>query len=131
MAEMRPSRSSYPEVQAVLSAPTHLSAWSRYALAIALVSVALFLSLGSASSVRKPFLAFFPRRGHCQYVVLRAGPGWVAVGLSTLAVLYYFIPPVRSFTVKPRDVPFFLTFVACQLIANWLISWRRANRRLP
>ncbi len=27
--------------------------------------------------------------------------------------------------VKPRDIPFFLTFVACQLIANWLISWRR------
>jgi C4-dicarboxylate-specific signal transduction histidine kinase len=39
--------------------------------------------------------------------------------------LYYFIPPVRSFAVKPEDVPFFLTFVGCQLIANWLIAWRR------
>jgi len=42
-----------------------------------------------------------------------------------VAVLYYFIPPIRSFTVKPRDVPFFLTFIACEVVANWLIAWRK------
>ncbi len=125
MAEMRPSRSSYPEVQAVLSAPTHLSAWSRYALAIALVSVALFLSLVLQVPFGNPFWLFFPVAVVASTWFCGRGPGWTAVGLSTLAVLYYFIPPVRSFAVKPEDVPFFLTFVGCQLIANWLIAWRR------
>ncbi len=52
------------------------------------------------------------------------GPGWLAVGLSTFVVLYYFIPPVRSFATKPRDVPFFLLFIACELVAGHSISWR-------
>jgi len=49
----------------------------------------------------------------------------VAVGLSTLSVLYFFIPPFRSWSVKPEDVPFFLAFLACALISNWLIAWRK------
>jgi C4-dicarboxylate-specific signal transduction histidine kinase len=40
-------------------------------------------------------------------------------------VLYFFIPPYRAWNVKPRDIPFFCTFVLCQVVANWLISWRR------
>jgi C4-dicarboxylate-specific signal transduction histidine kinase len=42
-----------------------------------------------------------------------------------LAVLYYFIPPINSFAVKPPDIPFFLTFVACELVASLIISWQR------
>jgi C4-dicarboxylate-specific signal transduction histidine kinase len=29
--------------------------------------------------------------------------------------------------LKPQDVPFFLTFVACEVVANWIISWRRES----
>src|SRR6204780_693876 len=100
-------------------------ALSRYAFAIGLVSVALFLSLLLQVPFGNPFWLFFPVAVIASTWLGGRGPGWVAVGFSTLAVLYYFIPPVRSFLVKPRDVPFFLTFIACEVIANWLISWRR------
>src|SRR5580658_9484937 len=105
--------------------PHKLSAPLRYALAIAFVAAALFLSLALQVSFGNPFWLFFPVAVIASTWFGGRGPGWVAVGFSTLAVLYYFIPPVRSFLVKPRDVPFFLTFIACEVIANWLISWRR------
>jgi C4-dicarboxylate-specific signal transduction histidine kinase len=76
-------------------------------------------------SFGNPFWLFFPVAVIVSTWFGGRGPGWVAVGLSTVAVLYYFIPPIRSFAIKPRDVPFFLTFIACEVVANWLISWRR------
>src|ERR1700683_3946767 len=100
-------------------------ALSRYAFAIGLVSVALFLSLVLQVPFGNPFWLFFPVAVIASAWFGGRGPGWVAVGLSTVAVLYYFIPPIRSFLVKPRDVPFFFAFVACEVIANRLISWRR------
>jgi C4-dicarboxylate-specific signal transduction histidine kinase len=111
-------------MQSTHAAP-QLTAFPRYALAIALVSVALLLSLAFEVSFGNPFWLLFPVAVIASTWLAGRGPGWVAVGLSTLAVLYYFIPPIRSFAVKPRDVPFFLTFVACELVANWLIAWRR------
>jgi C4-dicarboxylate-specific signal transduction histidine kinase len=105
--------------------PRNFSALARYASAIGLVSAALFLSLALQVPFGNPFWLFFPVAVIASTWFGGRGPGWVAVGLSTLAVLYYFIPPVRSFLVKPRDVPFFLAFVACEVIANRLISWRR------
>ena len=100
------------------------SQW-RYGLAVALVSMALFLSLVLRVPFGNPFWFFFPVAVIASTWFGGRGPGWVAVILSSLAVLYYFIPPLHSFTVKPPDVPFFLTFVACEVVANWLISWQR------
>jgi C4-dicarboxylate-specific signal transduction histidine kinase len=96
----------------------------RYALAIALVAAALLLSLALQPSFGNPFWLLFPVAVIASTWFGGRGPGWLAVGLSTLAVLYYFIPPIRSFAMKPRDVPFFLLFIACELIAGQLISWR-------
>jgi C4-dicarboxylate-specific signal transduction histidine kinase len=96
----------------------------RYALAIALVAVALFLSLALQPSFGNPFWLLFPVAVIASTWFGGRGPGWLAVGLSTLVVLYYFIPPIRSFAMKPRDVPFFLLFIACELIAGHSISWR-------
>jgi K+-sensing histidine kinase KdpD len=93
------------------------SLWS-YGLAIAFVSVALILSLVLRVPFGNPFWFFFSVAVVASTWFGGRGPGWVAVSLSTLAVLYYFIPPVYSFAVKPQDVPFFLTFVACEAIAN-------------
>lgn len=101
------------------------STLTRYALATALVAAALFLSLVLQVPFGNPFWLFFSVAVVVSTWWCGRGPGWVAVGLSTAVVLYYFIPPARSWNVKPRDIPFFLTFVACQVIANWLISWRR------
>jgi C4-dicarboxylate-specific signal transduction histidine kinase len=102
-----------------------LNSLSRYGLAVALVAAALFLSLGLQVPFGNPFWFFFPVAVIASTWFGGRGPGWAAVVLSTLAVLYFFTLPLRSFAVKPRDVPFFLTFVACEVIANRLISWRR------
>jgi C4-dicarboxylate-specific signal transduction histidine kinase len=112
-------------MQTTHAEPRKFGALSRYAFAIGLVSVALFLSLVLQVPFGNPFWLFFPVAVIASTWLGGRGPGWVAIGLSTVAVLYYFIPPIRSFLVKPRDVPFFLAFVACEVIANRLISWRR------
>lgn len=97
----------------------------RYGVAVALVAVALWLSLILQIPFGNPFWFFFAIAVIVSTWFAGRGPGWLAVALSSLAVLYFFIPPYRSWNVKPQDVPFFATFVLCQVIANWLISWRR------
>jgi C4-dicarboxylate-specific signal transduction histidine kinase len=112
-------------MQATHPKPRPLSPLLRYALAIVFVSAALLLSLVLQVPFGNPFWLLFPVAVIASTWVGGRGPGWLAVSLSTLAVLYYFIPPIRSFVIKPRDVPFFLVFIACELIANGLISWRK------
>ena len=112
-------------MQITHAAPPKFHPLLSYALAIAFASAALGLSLFLQVPFGNPFWLFFPVAVIASTWFGGRGPGWVAVACSTLAVLYYFIPPIRSFAVKPRDVPFFLTFVACEIIANWLIAWRR------
>ena len=98
---------------------------SRYVSAIALVSAALWLSLVLQVPYGNPFWFFFSIAVVASTWFCGKGPGWVAVVLSTVAMLYFFIPPFRTWTLHLHDVPFFLTFVACLGITNWLISWRR------
>jgi C4-dicarboxylate-specific signal transduction histidine kinase len=112
-------------MQATHPKPRPFGLLLRYALAIALVSAALLLSLVLQVPFGNPFWLLFRVAVIASTWVGGRGPGWLAVGLSTLAVLYYFIPPIRSFVIKPRDVPFFFVFIACELIANGLISWRK------
>jgi C4-dicarboxylate-specific signal transduction histidine kinase len=112
-------------MEATHAAPSNLGTLSRYALAIALVSIALWLSLVLQAPFGNPFWFFFAIAVIVSTWFGGRGPGWVAVGISSLATLYFFIPPFRTWSVNRRDIPFFLTFVLCQVIANWLISWRR------
>jgi C4-dicarboxylate-specific signal transduction histidine kinase len=112
-------------MQIAKTAPPRLQPLPRYALAIAFVTLALILSLVLRVPFGNPFWFFFSVAVIASTWFGGRGPGWVAVILSTIAVLYYFIPPIHSFAVKPPDVPFFLTFVACEVVANWLISWQR------
>jgi C4-dicarboxylate-specific signal transduction histidine kinase len=112
-------------MQPAYVAPSELRTLWRYGLAIAFVSMALLLSLILRVPFGNPFWFFFSVAVIASTWFGGRGPGWVAVSLSTLAVLYYFIPPIDSFAVKPQDIPFFLTFVACEAIANWLISWQK------
>ncbi|MEI9968239.1 MAG: DUF4118 domain-containing protein [Terracidiphilus sp.] len=102
-----------------------LPAFWRYGLAVAFVSAALVLSLVLGVEFGNPFWFFFPVAVIAGTWFGGRGAGWMAVGLSSVIVLYYFIPPLRSFSLKPQDVPFLLTFVACQVIANWVISWQK------
>ena len=92
---------------------------------MALVGAASLLSLLLQASFGSPFWFFFPVAVIASTWFFGRGPGWIAVLFSTLAVLYFFIPPIRSFALKPHDVPFFLVFVSCELVSNRAISWRR------
>jgi C4-dicarboxylate-specific signal transduction histidine kinase len=112
-------------MQASHDVPSKLGTLQRYGFAIALVFTALVLSLLLQAPFGNPFWFFFAIAVIGSTWFGGRGPGWAAVGLSTVVVLYYFIPPFRSWSVKPRDIPFFLTFITCQVIASWVISWRR------
>ncbi len=114
-------------MQATHSAPSTLRILSRYAFAVAFVAMALWISLVLQAPFGNPFWLLFPVAVITSTWYCGRGPGWVAVGLSTLGVLYFFIPPFRSWSVKLEDVPFFLAFVACALISNWLIAWRKVT----
>ena len=96
-----------------------------YGLAIALVSFALGVSLALQHSFGNPFWFFFSVAVILSTWFGRAGAGWLAVAFSTLAVMYYFTPPLRSFVVAPSELPFFLTFVACEVGVTQLIAWRK------
>jgi C4-dicarboxylate-specific signal transduction histidine kinase len=96
-----------------------------YGLAIVLVSLALFVSLALQHSFGNPFWFFFSVAVILSTWFGRAGSGWLAVVGSTLAVMYYFTPPLHSFAVETRHLPVFITFVACEVGVNQLISWRR------
>jgi C4-dicarboxylate-specific signal transduction histidine kinase len=56
------------------------------------------------------------------------GPGLFAVLLSTLAVDYFFIPPLGSFAVKAPDVAYFSAFVLSALAGSWVSSSQRKSR---
>jgi C4-dicarboxylate-specific signal transduction histidine kinase len=103
--------------------PRHAAA--NYALAIVLVALALFVSLGLQNSFGNPFWFFFSVAVILSTWVGGSGPGWLAVICGTLAVMYYFTPPLHSFAVDAPHVPVFLTFVACEMGVTQLISWRR------
>jgi C4-dicarboxylate-specific signal transduction histidine kinase len=107
------------------AAPSKLRALSLYIFAIVLVLAATYLSLVLQVRFGNPFWLLFPVAVITSTWYCGKGPGWVAVGLSTLSVLYFFIPPVNSLAIKPEDIPFFLAFVACALVSNWLIGWRK------
>jgi C4-dicarboxylate-specific signal transduction histidine kinase len=98
---------------------------ARYALALVLVTLALLISLAFQDSIGNPFWFFFSAAVILSTWLGGTGPGWLAVIYSTLAVMYYFMPPLHSFAITPRELPYFVTFVACQIGVTQLISWRR------
>jgi C4-dicarboxylate-specific signal transduction histidine kinase len=108
-----------------IDAPSGVRAVARYALALALVTLALSISLAFQNSIGNPFWFFFSAAVILSTWLGGTGPGWLAVIYSTLAVMYCFMPPLHSFAVTPRELPYFVTFVACEIGVTQLISWRR------
>jgi C4-dicarboxylate-specific signal transduction histidine kinase len=107
------------------SAPSKLFTLSGYGLALVLVLFALLVSLALQNSLGNPFWFFFSVAVILSTWFGRAGAGWLAVICSTLAVTYYFTPPLRSFAVKASELPLLLTFIACEVGVTQLISWRK------
>jgi signal transduction histidine kinase len=60
-----------------------------------------------------------------------AGPSVVAVLLSTACFAYFFAEPIYSFEISPRDLPYFLVFVAwAALVASFSAVRRRIEDSL-
>lgn len=107
---------------------THLAA--RYSVSIFAVGLALAVGLlfGLDFDVRLGPLLFI-----CA-VMLTAwfagpGPGVLAVVFSSLAVLYFWTPPVYSFVLLPESIPVMIAFVASGL-AGLALSLQRRKRAL-
>ena len=106
-------------------APTKVQMLLRYLAAMTLVALALCLSLALQVSFDNPFWFLFAIAVISSTWICGKGPGWLAVGLSSIAAFYFFIPPYHAWNLNIRDLPFFVAFVSCQIMTNWVVSWRK------
>lgn len=111
---MRISRAIFRDMKAPL----------RYCLALFFVLVALLGSLGLQEPFSNPSWFLFPTAVLAATWICGNGPGWLAVCVSTFAVQYFFVPPFRTWILRPGDIPFFVSFVACEVVANRIVAWR-------
>ena len=110
-------------------APTKVQMLLRYLAAMTLVALALCLSLALQVSFDNPFWFLFAIAVISSTWICGKGPGWLAVGLSSIAAFYFFIPPYRAWNLNLRDLPFFLAFVSCQITTNRVVSWRKDSEQ--
>src|SRR5215472_3740884 len=95
------------------------SSASAYLLSVALVATALAITLGirAFSPVYPTFFAFYAAVAASAWYG-RYGPGWLSVLLSTLAVNYFFLPPLYSLAPSSADLPRLIAFAVCAVVAN-------------
>jgi PAS domain S-box-containing protein len=55
------------------------------------------------------------------------GAGLFAVFISTLAVDYFFVPPLYSFAINATAETYFAAFVICALVATWVSSSKKQS----
>jgi PAS domain S-box-containing protein len=96
----------------------------RYGAALLLVGAALLVSLLVQPYVSDAFLVLFVAAVMLSGWFGRTGPGLFSVVLSVLAVDYYFIAPARAFVMDVEEIPYFLSFLLCSVLASWLSSAR-------
>jgi C4-dicarboxylate-specific signal transduction histidine kinase len=112
-------------MQSITSARPLTSIFFQVGLAVVLVAVALSVTLLLLNMVSTAGYLFFYIA-----VVVSAwfGGKWsggLAVVLSTLAVAYFFIPPIHSFAINRESLPVFIEFAASSVIISWFSSFRR------
>lgn len=95
----------------------------RYGLAVVSVAAALFITraLEYYTDITPLFYAA---------IVVSAwyggrGPGLVAVVLATVALDYYFIPPLYTLSPNLKQVSFLLTFGLLAIVTSWMSSKRK------
>lgn len=96
-----------------------------YVVALLLVCAALGLTLLLQNSVSLTGYIFFYAAVVAASWFGGAWSGALAVVLSTLAVEYFFTPPIHSFTVRPESLPIFIEFAITSAVIAWFSSWRR------
>src|SRR5450631_1308652 len=99
----------------------------RFATAFACVAAALSLSLALQRMFPYPFLFLFFAAVMASAWIGGTGPGIFAVILSTLAVDYFFVPPLHSLAINATDITYFMAFILCALAASWVSSSKRKS----
>jgi K+-sensing histidine kinase KdpD len=99
----------------------------RFGTAFAWVAVALSSSLLLQRMFPYPFLFLFFAAVMASAWFAGTGPGIFAVVLSTLAVDYYFVPPLHSLAINATDSAYFVAFILCALAASWVSSSKRKS----
>ena len=99
----------------------------QYGLALSFVVAALLASLALQPLFPHPFLFLF-----FAGVVASAWfggmlPGLFSVLISTLAVDYFFVPPLYSFAIKATEVSYFAAFVISSLVASWVSASKKRS----
>ena len=103
---------------------------ARYAIALGLVVAASFATSHAQLLAEKP-LAFPFYAAVVISAWIGAGPGLVALILSTLAVEFFWADPNFSFAVGADDLPWFASFIVCSIVAfAWSLQRRRAEDNL-
>jgi K+-sensing histidine kinase KdpD len=119
-----------------VSSSSHGSQWSkgrlanmsqRFGTAFAWVAVALSSSLLLQRMFPYPFLFLFFAAVMASAWFGGTGPGIFAVVLSTLAVDYYFVPPLHSLAINATESAYFVAFILCALAASWVSSSKRKS----
>jgi C4-dicarboxylate-specific signal transduction histidine kinase len=114
---------------------SHFGLWRRihkptarsYGIALFLVGTSLFLTLLLQRLFPYPFLFLFFAAVIAGAWIGGIGPGLFAVLLSTLAIDYYFVPPIRSLAISATDAAYFAAFVVCALVASWISSAKKRD----
>jgi signal transduction histidine kinase len=103
-----------------------------YLLTVAAVALALMAARTlERNAFRPPIYGFFLFAIASTIWYPSVGPAIVAVVLSTLTFVYYFVEPRESFAIAPTHFPYFITFLLFgALLTGFSVVRRRAERHL-
>lgn len=97
----------------------------RYGIAILSVIVAVIIASLPALHLQMAPVSLFLCAVMLSAWFGELGPGLLATALSALAFLYYFVPPIYSFTAKPEEMPRVVIFVMSALFVGLLSAGQR------
>jgi K+-sensing histidine kinase KdpD len=99
----------------------------RYGIALLFVAVALGSTLLLQRFFPYPFLFLFFAAVMASAWCGGTASGLFAVLISTVAVDYFFVPPLYSFAINATDSAYFVAFVICAVVASWVSSSQRKS----
>jgi C4-dicarboxylate-specific signal transduction histidine kinase len=100
-----------------------------YGIAFLFVAMALVFSLLLQRFFPYPFLFVFFAAVMASAWFGGTGPGLFAVLVSTVAVEYFFVPPLYSFAVNATDATYLAAFIVCALVASWVSSAKKEDEQ--
>ena len=130
MGQMNSSGIDANESAAHRSSGLPLKYLQRYGLAV--------LSVGVAVSASLLVEHFHLRPAAGQFLLLAVainawygerGPALLSLILAILCMQYFFISPLTSFRVAPKELPYFITFISLAVLVFWFSTVRRRVER--